>query len=221
MKREALWAAFLIASLLGGQPVSADQPTQKDLDALRAVMEENFAACNSEDIKALIANHHPLIDKDKLAELRQEAEQCFEETDVRVRLVSFIVNYYEDPMAPGRVQMAQRANIWTTSAEAEIVQLTLPSDHSYADLEEYPAQFSTDFRHKSAMLPSSQLVKYTSRFAYDYKARKWKSLGIISKVEPVNQWPDNTREIMRGEPAFTTCRGGIASEPPTKRGGRK
>lgn len=200
--------------------VRGDDVTQRDVDELRALVEENFAACNREDVKALLATHHPLTPQAELAELGREAEQCFRDTDVRVRLVSMMIKDFHDPRNPHRAQLAIRANRGVCDADAEIVQLTLPSDHSYADLEEYPAQLSTDFRHRSAMLPSSQLVKYTVRFWYDYKARKWKMLGIISKVEPVGQWPENIRGIMQGEPPFANCYSGICPSPLVNSGRR-
>ena len=59
----------------------------------------------------------------------------------------------------------------------------------------------------------------TAQIARDYKARKWIPLGIISKVEPVNKWPDNTREIVQRTPADVFSRPGEVSEPAPKRGG--
>lgn len=197
----------------------ADEPTQADVDQLRGLVDENFAACNREDVKGVLATFHPGLPPELVAELKQEAEKCFDETDVRVRLVKFHVNYWEDPTASGRVRMAAISGRAAT-ADAEVVQLTLPSDHSYADLDEYPAQLSTDFRNQSALLPKHQLVEYTVRYWYDYKARKWKMAGIISPVRPLHEWPQNIREIMRGEPVDSTCRGGVCPSPMVNSGRR-
>lgn len=210
-------AAIFLSSLA----CVADQPTQKDLDELRGVIEANFAACNRHDLKGVLATFHPKVPQDMVEQFKQEAETCFKESKITIRLVSMYVNSFEDPWTPSRVKIAQHANIGTTTAEVEIVQMAVPAEHSFADLEEYPAQLSTDFRNRSALLPKHQVIKYTTRFWYDYQAKKWKMFAIISVVEPVGKWPENTRAIMQGEPPDVFSRYGVASEPTPKRGGRK
>lgn len=207
--------ACLAALTVSSTPcVKADQPTQRDIDEIRAIVEENCAAHSRGDVQGVLATIHPLaITPQERAEFKNELEDCFKDARICVRLVSLIVNNFNDPRSPGRMQMARNANISVCSATADVVQLTLPADHSYADLEEYPAELSTDFRHNSAMLPTHQLVRYTLRLDYDYKTRRWLAGKIISKVEPVKEWPDNIREVMKGEPAFTTSRQGVASGP--------
>lgn len=215
-------AVLLVFGLLAGSFAHAGDPvTQRDVDELRALVEENFAACNREDVKGVLATFHPKVPQDLVEEFKREFKQCFEETDVRIRLVSIMVNDFHDPRNPNYRQLDMRSPRGQCVADAEVVQLTLPADHSYADLEEYPADLSTDFRHKSAMLPSNQLVKYTIRFWYDYGAKRWKMAGIISVVQPVGKWPENIRGIMQGEPPFANCSSGITSKPAPKRGGRK
>jgi hypothetical protein len=208
-------AACLVAML--NSRAHADQPTQKDIDQLRDAVLANFDAQNREDVDDLIASIHPLSDPAQLAELRAECEKLFEEADIRIRLVSMIVNDYNDPAANAAIGM--RANIPTCSAYADVVQLTLPADHSYADLEEYPAQMSSFYRHNSASLPESQLVQYTLRFDYDYKGRRWKVHKIVSRPVPVKEWPDNIREVMQGENAQPLSRHGVRPEP--SRGGNR
>lgn len=214
MKPNNVRPVLLVFSLLAGSFAhAADQPTQRELDNLRKVMEENFAACNREDVDALIDNHHPLVPQELLGRLRGEAEQCFKETDVKVRLVGFLLTYYENPASPALMKIAQVSNSPACNAYAVVWQLTLPADHSYADLEEYPADMSSEYRHMSAMLPCCQFVQYTIQLSYDYKARKWKSYAIQGQVEAVHQWPKNLREIMRGETAPTDCKMGVCPEP--------
>ncbi len=208
-------AMCLGAVLVFGHPICvADQPTQRDIDQLRDAVLENFKAQNDEDLDALIASIHPLTDPKQLAELRAECEKLFEETNVRVRLVSMIVNNVNDPVANAKIGM--RAAIPCCSAEADIVQLTLPADHSYADLEEYPAQLSSFYRHNSASLPESQLVQYTLRLDYDFRGRRWKVHKIISRPVAVSEWPENIREIVQGEVAVPLSRNGVKPEPSRK-----
>ena len=221
MNLNSYWLGIVAVCLLAAPVVAGETPTQREVDNLRDALLENFAACNREDVKGVLDSHHSLTAREQLEELRKEAEECFAETNIRVRLVSMIVHSYENPLTPGNVKIAQRANIPTSSAYADVVQLTLPSDHSYADLEEYPAELSSDYRHDSAMLPSHQLVSYTIRFAYDYRAKRWKVFRIVSNVTPVNKWPEDIREIMEGQLAPAMSRDGIASEPAPKSGGRK
>ena len=125
-----------------------------------------------------------------------------------------IVNNVNDPVANAKIGM--RAATPCCSAEADIVQLTLPADHSYADLEEYPAQLSSFYRHNSASLPESQLVQYTLRLDYDFRGRRWKVHKIISRPVAVSEWPENIREIVQGEVAVPLSRNGVKPEPSRK-----
>jgi hypothetical protein len=213
-------AAMCLMALLS--PLAhADQPTQKDLEEILALMQANFDACNREDVNAIRATHHPMVPAAMLDKFEQEAKESFAEADVRFRLARLKVMNFQNPWLPGRVKMASVANTYTTTSEIEVIQVTLPSDHSYADLDEYPAQLSTDFRHKSALLPTHQVVEYTVKLGYNYRAKKWQIVGTISKVQPVTEWPENTREIMQGEPPEVFSRHGVASEPAPQRKGRK
>jgi len=136
----------------------------------------------------------------EMAELRRETEALFEETNLKLRLVSLEVYDYSPPNISG-------------IAYADVVQLTLLAEHSYADLEEYPADMSSLWRHHSAALPTSQLVHYVLRFDYDPRTRTWKPTRIVEPPKPVSQWPENTREIMAGATITPTSRTGIKAEP--------
>jgi hypothetical protein len=182
----------------------ANQPTQKDIDQMRDSLIANFDAQSREDVDAMIATISPkgqqMAGPTEMAELRRETEALFEETNLKLRLVSLHVYDYSPPSVTG-------------CAYADVVQLTLPAEHSYADLEEYPADMSSLWRHHSAALPTSQLVHYVLRFDYDPKARTWKTSRIVEPPKPVNNWPENTRDIMEGATVTPTSRTGIKAEP--------
>lgn len=211
--RLALTMAMVVVLGVGSFAFAGEPPTQREVDNLRRALLDNFEAQSREDVQGVLNSLHPLVSREQQDELKRELESCFEETNISIRLVSMNVHSYENPMTPGNLKMAQRANGPLCAAYADVVQLTLPATHSYADLEEYPAELTSEYRHNSAMLPTHQLVAYTVRFEYDYRARKWKLLRIVSNVVPVNQWPENTREIMQGAEPTTTCRDGICSSP--------
>jgi hypothetical protein len=181
----------------------ANQPTQKDIDQMRDSLMANFDAQSREDVDGVVASLSPkgrqMAGPTEIAELRDELKKLFEETNLRLRLVSLHVYDYSPPSITG-------------CAYADVVQLTLPAEHSYADLEEYPADMSSLWRHHSAALPTSQLVKYVLRFDYDPKARTWKPSRIVEPPKPVGQWPENTRDIMEGATVTPTSRTGIKAE---------
>lgn len=179
---------------------AASQPTQRDIDQMRESLTAHFDAQSREDLDATVNTLSPraLANADEIAELRRECATLFEETNLKLRLVSLHVYDYSPPNITG-------------CAYADVVQLTLPSEHSYADLEEYPAQLSSFYRHNSAALPESQLVKYTLRFDYDGRARTWKPTRIISPPRAVTSWPENTRDVMQGAEVAPTCRTGVCN----------
>jgi len=177
---------------------TANQPTQKDVDQMRDIIVANFDAQSNEDLQALMAtfSHRAFDSPQEVAEFQRELVALFEETNLKVRLVSLHVYDYSPPSITGQ-------------AFADVVQLTLPSEHSYADLEEYPAEMSSFWRHNSASLPQWQLVKYVQQFDYDYRARRWKMTRIVSPPRQVSEWPENTREVMQGEVIEPTSRTGV------------
>lgn len=178
------------------------QPTQKDIDQMRDAVVANFDAQSREDVDAMIATISPkgqqMAGPTEMAELREESLKLFEETNLKLRLVSLHVYDYSPPSVTG-------------CAYADVVQLTLPAEHSYADLEEYPADMSSLWRHHSAALPTSQLVHYVLRFDYDPRARTWKTSRIVEPPKPVSNWPENTQEVMHGKTPEPTCRTGVCS----------
>lgn len=192
--------ALLIVVCLSAVAYGQNQPTQKDIDQMRDSLVANFDAQSREDVDAMIATISPkgqqMAGPTEMRELREESLKLFEETNLKLRLVSLHVYDYSPPHISG-------------CAYADVVQLTLPSDHSYADLEEYPADMSSLWRHHSAALPTSQLVKYVLRFDYDPKARTWKPTRIVEPPKSVDRWPENTKEVMQGQAPAPTCRTGV------------
>jgi hypothetical protein len=164
-----------------------DQPTPDEIAQLRGVIEENFRAQTEEDVRGVLATISNFAPAEKRAELARELKACFEETDLQLKLVSFEIHNFTRPSA-GRKGPPPFAS-------ATVVQLTTHRAYSYADLGEYPAELSTDYRHNSAMLPQTELVKYTVKLAHDGRAG-WKAYKITSRVKPVGRWPGNIQEIM-------------------------
>jgi hypothetical protein len=193
---------LLIVVCLTAVAHGQNQPTQKDIDQMRDSLVANFDAQSREDVDAMIATISPkgqqMAGPTEMAELREESLKLFEETNLKLRLVSLHVYDYSPPSVSG-------------CAYADVVQLTLPSEHSYADLEEYPADMSSLWRHHSGALPTSQLVKYVLRFDYDPKDRTWKPTRIVEPPKPVSNWPENTQEVMHGKVADPTSRTGVCS----------
>ncbi len=199
MKSLHTMVATGLALALGVASIAtANQPTQKDIDQMRESLVAHFDAQSREDLDAMVNTLSPraLANAAEIAELRRETAALFEETNLKLRLVSLHVYDYSPPNITG-------------CAYADVVQLTLPSDHSYADLDEYPSQLSSFYRHNSAALPESQLVKYVLRFDYDPRGRTWKPTRIVERPKPVSSWPDNIREIMQGEEIEPTSRTGV------------
>lgn len=185
--------------VVGTATATSATPTQRDLDEILALMQENFDACNRGDVKAVRATHHPEIPDFMLDQFDREAEVVFGEMKMCYRILGLGVAYFENPWEGGRARDGMASpNAALTQCEVEVVQLTLPAEHSYADLEEYPTELSTEFRHNSALLPSHQVVVYTVKLGYNYRAKKWQILGTISTVQALGVWPKNTREIMQG-----------------------
>jgi hypothetical protein len=193
---------FLVACLLTVPlpAVRGDQPTPDEIAQLRAVIEENFRAQTEEDVRGVLATISNFAPAEKRAELARELKACFEETDLQLKLVSFEVNNFTRPRA-GRKGPPPFAS-------ATVVQLTTHRAYSYADLGEYPAELSTEYRHDSAMLPQTELVKYNVKLAHDGRAG-WKAYKITSRPRAVGKWPENIKEVMSPDykPAATCATG--------------
>jgi hypothetical protein len=67
---------------------------------MRAVLEENFRACNEENLNKLPGTtSHFTGTWEQMAEFAAEAEQMFEDTDVYMRLVDFELTDFGPPVA--------------------------------------------------------------------------------------------------------------------------
>jgi hypothetical protein len=189
--------------------VVADQPTAEDVAALRAAVEANFEAHTNGDLKALMKTLAPRVTGQQRAEFENEFREYIKlDTNLQIRLLSLDVNNFSSPYIKdsktGRT-VPRKGGCYAT---AYVVQLTVPKGISHAELADYPKELSTDYRHSSAMLPSSEVVKYRLSFQYDYQDRRWKTFRITSKVRPVTRWPANTQDVLRGEEPDVTSRTG-------------
>jgi len=201
---------FLCATLLLGSSylcpqARADHPTAEDIAALRAVVEANFAAQTEGDVNGMLATISPRIAGQQRMEFERECREYVKlDTGLQLRLLSMKVSSFYSPWMKSSTTGQIVARQGGCSAMAEVVQLTVPKGISYVELADYPAELSTDYRHKSAMLPSSEVVKYTLKFEYDFRDRRWKVFRITSKVRPVARWPENVEDVLRGEPPEIT-----------------
>lgn len=178
-----LLIAYLM-TVLSGQVLGAN-PTKDEIAALRSVIEDNFRAQTEEDLPGVLATLSRQVPADMRAELAAELKDCFAETDLQLKLVSFEISSYQHPDRKGPA----------ATAVAEVVQLTTKRAYSYSDLGEYPSELSTYYRHNSAMLPQTELVKYAVKFIHDGRAG-WKAYKIISRVKPVQRWPGHVEQVM-------------------------
>ena len=118
--------------------LAAEPPRlKKEMQAIRAVVEENFRASNLEDVDAVMATMTPYTpNRDRFIE---ELKQFFDATDVYARLVdvSFV--------------SAEVTN-YGPIATVKVVQQTLPQGDA-----EIPY---SEFRTRSAMLPPWEVCEY-------------------------------------------------------------
>jgi hypothetical protein len=207
--RQSLIALACCSALAGGAPALADHPTAEDVAALRSVLEENLAAQTDCDLKALMNTISPRVAGQQRAEFEQEFREYVElDPNLQFRLLSLNVTTFYSPMlrdsATGRVVPRKGG----CSAVAEVVQLAVPKGISHLELSDYPKELTSTFRHKSAMLPASEVVKYAVKFEYDFQDQRWKLHKIISAVKPVTRWPTNAQAVLQGEPPEVTARTG-------------
>ena len=95
----ALACAVPIAGLVGySAELDGLRPEiRREAEKMRKVLEENFRACNEENIKALMATQSPTMPG--LAEFHRESLKMFAETDVYLSLNSFELIRYR-PRSP-------------------------------------------------------------------------------------------------------------------------
>jgi len=131
-------ALLLLTSIEWPVSYAAENPRlKKEMQAIRAVVEENFRASNLEDVDAVMATMTPYTpNRDRFIE---ELKQFFNATDVYARLidVSFV--------------SAEVTN-YGPIATVKVVQQTLPKGDAGIPYSE--------FRTRSAMLPPWEVCEY-------------------------------------------------------------
>ena len=168
-------AAFTL--VVAAQPpvhaLDPDSPiAQREAQKIRAVLEENFQACNEENLKKLLGTTSRFTGtRQQMAEFATEAKQMFESCDVYMRLVDFKLTDFAPPIA-----------------YATVIQLTLPANEQASDDADLSNRKlgTTHFRSNSALLPEYELCSYRQRF--NFEGGKWKVHRVVSK--PVKaEWP--------------------------------
>jgi hypothetical protein len=202
--------ALTLCFILGtANRAAADQPTAEDVTALRAAVEANFEAHTNGDLKALMKTLAPRVSGQQRAEFENEFREYIKlDTNMQIRLLSLDVINFSSPYIKDSKTGRMKPRMDGCYASAEVVQLTVPKGISHLELADYPKELSTDYRHSSAILPSSEVVKFTLRFQYDYQDRRWKTFRITSKVFPVTRWPANTQDVLQGEEPNVVSRTG-------------
>jgi hypothetical protein len=165
----------LVAVVLAGWACSSARPAfaeeakapklpaavQSEVEKIQKVLEENFRACNEENIRALMATISPTMPG--LAEFHNESLKMFADTDVYLSLDSFELIGYRPPFAVARV-----------------VQVTLPRDEKDR---EAGSELQQRYRGNTALLPEWERAVYTQQFKKE--GGKWRLYGII---EVPSEW---------------------------------
>lgn len=128
-----------------------------DEDEMREILQANFAACNEEDVDALMDTCS--VDMPDRPGFRRESEILFREKDLHYSLVDFRVTKKDGGYA-----------------EAWVVQTTHAEDRS-SDTEG-----RRRFRNGTTLLPQEECVEYFVSFKKD--GGKWKCLATISEPTP-------------------------------------
>jgi hypothetical protein len=128
-----------------------------DRDEMRQILADNFAACNEENIEALMDTCS--ADMPDRPGFRRESEILFQEKDLHYSLVDFEVTMVDQDYA-----------------EAWVVQATYTDDRN-SDSEQ-----RSKFRSGTTLLPQEEVVEY--KVAFKYEAGKWKCYMTISEPRP-------------------------------------
>ncbi len=152
-----LACAVFISSPTGysAEPGSLRPEVRREAEKIRRVLEENFRACNEENIRALMATISPTMPG--LAEFHNESLKMFGDTDVYLSLDSFELIGYRPPVAVARV-----------------VQVTLPRDEKDR---EAGSELQQRYRGNTALLPEWERAVYTQQFKKE--GGKWRLYGIL------------------------------------------
>ena len=144
---------------------AAAQAGQKDLNTERQIveaMQRNFAACNSEDITAVMEScADAMPDRGKF---RKETLETFREKDIHYSLVA-----------------CELLQVRLPYASARIVQDTHVGDPE----SKTPCQAA--YRNNTALIPNAQRVEYINTFKKE-KGR-WKLYLVVSEMKKVGKEP--------------------------------
>ena len=128
-----------------------------DHEDMRDILSRNFAACNDEDVDALMETCS--VDMPGREQFRRESEILFKEKDIHYSLVDFRVT-----------------EIQGNYAEAWVVQDT------YSPSRDSDSKARGDFRNSTTLLPKEQCVEYM--VAFKRERGRWKCLATISEPIP-------------------------------------
>lgn len=132
-----------------------------DAEEMRAILEANFAACNNEDVNALLETCS--IDMPRREEFKRESLELWKEKDIYYRIVKFKI-----------------IKIERDYATASVVQLTHTKDRKSKN------KSSEFIRNGTGLLSLKECVEYKIAFKKDNG--KWKCYMTIS--EPVEHQLD-------------------------------
>lgn len=128
-----------------------------DRDDMRRILEANFAACNAEDVKALMDTCS--VDMPDRDGFQMESETLFREKDIHYSMEEFEVTLVDGDYA-----------------EARVVQTTYVKDRSS------DSDRRANFRNGTTLLPREECVEYMVSFKIDGK--DWKCYMTISEPVP-------------------------------------
>jgi len=169
-------SALLLVALSGQSRAYAAPPSakaaEKEATAIRAALEDNFQACNHEDLPALVATLSKSMPG--IQEFAKEARDTFDQTDAYFRLADFELLELRPPFAVARV-----------------IQITLPKDEK--DRTTGTAE-QIYFRARSGLLPPWVCVEYQQAFRKE--GGKWKVHLITTKPQPA-VWPPESEPVIK------------------------
>lgn len=148
----SMWRWLLLAAIVfgGARLLRADEG-----DNIRAAIEENFAAYNSEDVPRMMKSLSPTLpDREEFA---RQSDKLFKDTDSYIQLKDFEILEVRPPFATARV-----------------VQVTLPAK----DTPE-PTADEAYYRENSKLLPSEEEVEYVQ--AFKKEGGKWRLWLVMTK----------------------------------------
>ncbi|NDD53229.1 hypothetical protein EBZ39_05045 [bacterium] len=168
MKTWRKWLVLALAFVSGCVFAAVVNGADTDAEKIRAVLEDNFQACNKEDLELLMDTQARGLCKADLDQFRQEAKDMFADTDVYLRLEEFELVKKQLPFAAARV-----------------VQVTLPADENVRN---NPNERQRFYRNHTMLLPEYERVEYIQTFKKE--GGKWRLWQIVTKPSPVEKGGD-------------------------------